>query len=186
MKNALILHGTNGKSDHNWFPWLKERLEDDSWKVWVPDLPGANVPNLKRYSKFLLENKDWDFNEESYLIGHSSGAMAILGLLQALPEKTVVDTCILVGAFRDSLGQKDLEEIFEDPFNFEYIKQRAKRIIFIHSDNDPYCPLEHAEYLSQKLGAELIVKKDQAHFSIGTYGEEYKEFPFLLELINKK
>lgn len=183
MKNALILHGTNGTSQHNWFPWLKEELETRDWKVWVPDLPRADVPNLKRYNKFLLENKDWDFNNESYLIGHSSGAMAIMGLLQALPKETVVDTCILVGAFKNSLGEKYLEEIFEEPFNFEYIKQKAKRIIFIHSDNDPYCPLEHAEYLVEKLDAMLIIKDGQKHFSTGTYGEKYKEFPFLLELI---
>jgi uncharacterized protein len=183
MKNALILHGTNGNSTHNWFPWLKGELKAKDWKIWVPDLPVASVPNLKRYNKFLLANKDWDFNKESYLIGHSSGAMAILGLLQALPERVVVDTCILVGAFRNSLGEKNLEEIFEEPFDFEYIKGRAKKIILIHSDNDPYCPLDHAEYLSGKLDAELIIKKGQKHFSVGTYGEEYKEFPFLLELV---
>jgi hypothetical protein len=185
MKNALILHGTNGTSQHNWFPWLKNELEKKDWKVWVPDLPGADVPNLKRYSNFLLEDNDWNFNSESYLIGHSSGAMAIMGLLQALPKETIVDACILVGAFKDSLGEKNLEEIFEEPFDFEYIKQRAKKIVFIHSDNDPYCPLYHAEYLSNKLGAELIVQEGQKHFSIGTYGEKYKEFPFLLEVIEK-
>ena len=185
MKNALILHGTNGKSNHNWFPWLKDELELKKWKVWIPNLPKANIPNLKRYSQFLLRNNDWEFNQESYLIGHSSGAMAILGLLQALPKETTVDTCILVGAFKNSLGQKVLEEIFEDPFDFEYIKQRAKKIIFIHSDNDPYCPLDHAEYLSKKLDAELIIKKGQKHFSTSTYGEKYKEFPFLLKLIEE-
>lgn len=162
----------------------QKKLESDGWKVWVPDLPKATVPNLDRYSKFLLENESWSFDEDSLLIGHSSGAMAILGLLQRLPKDVVVDTCILVGAFKNSLGQKVLEEIFEKPFDFDYIKKRAKNIIFIHSDDDPYCPLDHAEYLAKKLDAELIIKKGQKHFSIGTYGEKYKKFPFLLNLIN--
>ncbi len=37
----------------------------------------------------------------------------------------------------------------------------------------------------KKLNAKLIIKKGQKHFSIGTYGEKYKKFPFLLKLIEK-
>ena len=64
--------------------------------------------------------------------------------------------------------------------------KKAKSFVFIHSDDDPYCPLAHAEFLSKKLGGELLVKKGHKHFSVGTYGEEYKKFPYLLELIEKK
>lgn len=183
MKNALILHGTNGNSKHNWFPWLKKELEKKKYKVWVPDLPKANKPNLKKYNKFILRNKLWKFDKHSLLIGHSSGAMAILGLLQELPKGIVVDKCLLIGAFKDSLGVKDLEEIFEKPFDYEYIKNRAGEIIFIHSDDDPFCPLEHAKFLSKKLDAKLIVIKGQKHFSLSTYGEKYRKFPRLLKYI---
>jgi predicted alpha/beta hydrolase family esterase len=77
----------------------------------------------------------------------------------------VVNKCILVGSFKDDLGWDSLKELFLVPFNFEKIKKHAKEFIFIHSDNDPYCPLEHAEYLSQKLSGKLIVIKGQGHFS---------------------
>lgn len=59
----------------------------------------------------------------------------------------------------------------------------AEKYIFIHSDNDPHCPLNHAEYLSKKLNGELIIKKGQKHFSVGTMGEEYRKFPTLLDII---
>jgi len=124
-------------------------------------------------------------DDDSILIGHSSGAVAILGLLQALPDNVKVDICYLVGSFKDDLGWDTLDGLFETPFDFEKIKQKANRFVFIHSDNDPYCPLNHAEFLSKKLSGELIVKKGQKHFSISTYGEDYKKFPFLLELIKK-
>lgn len=185
MKNALILHGTDGHSKENWFDWLRIELEKENYKVWVPDLPQASHPNIKRYNKFLFQNKDLQFNEDTILVGHSSGAVAILGLLQALPENTKVDTCYLVGSFKNNLDWDVLYGLFEEPFDFELIKSKAKRFVFIHSDNDPYCPLEHAEYLSEKLDGELIVKKGQKHFSVGTAGEEYRKFPFLLELITK-
>lgn len=187
MKNALILHGTSGNSHANWFPWLKDELENLGWKVWVPDLPGADTPNTKKYNKFILGNKNWQFNEESILIGHSSGAVAILGLLQALPSNIQVGTCYLVGSFTKDIlksGEWDkLKGVLETPFDFEYIKQRARRFVFIHSDNDPYCPLEQSQELAQKTDGELIIKKGQQHFSVGTAGEKYKKFPFLLELI---
>jgi predicted alpha/beta hydrolase family esterase len=183
MKNALILHGTDGHSKENWFDWLRVELENKRWKVWVPNLPHADKPNIDRYNEFIFADKEWKFTEETVLIGHSSGAVAILGLLQALPENVQVDTCYLVGAFRNDLKWDALKELFVKPFNYDSIKKKAKRFVFIHSDNDPYCPLEHAEFLAEKLDGQLIVKKGQKHFSIGSYGEEYAKFPFLLELI---
>jgi len=141
MKNALILHGTGNDSQRNWFPWLRQELEKKNWKVWVPDLPQANKPNIK------------------------------------------VDTCILVGTFNNNLDRDDLNDLFLKPFDFEKIKTKAKKFIFIHSDNDPYCPIEHAKFQSKKLNGKLIIKKAQKHFSISTAGEKYKKFPFLLKLI---
>jgi predicted alpha/beta hydrolase family esterase len=182
MKRVLILHGTGGNSGSNWFPWLRKELEARGLKVWVPDLPMADRPSITRYNDFILKNKEWKFDEESVLVGHSSGAVAILGLLQELPENKKVDTCILVGAFKDNLNWEALDELFEKPFDFEKIKNKARRFVFIHSDNDPYCPLEHAKHLSNKLEGKLIVKKEQGHFNLEV-GEQYREFPLILEIM---
>ncbi len=184
MKNVLILHGTSGSSRGNWFPWLKTELEKRDWKVWVPDLPGADTPNVKLYNEFIF-GSDWTFDEESVLIGHSSGSVAILGLLQALPEGKKVKTAVLVGSFKDDLGREDLKGLFEEPFDFDKIKTRAEKFVLIHSDDDPYCPLPGAEYLAEKLGGELIIKNGQKHFSVGTAGERYREFPLILEVVEK-
>lgn len=184
MKNALILHGTSGSSKGNWFPWIKGKLEEKGWIVWIPDLPGAEKPNIERYSEFILENKDWEFNEDSWIIGHSSGAVATLGLLQNLPENVVINMAVLVGSFKDNLGREDLSDLFIKPFDFEKIKKHAKKFILIHSDNDPYCPLDHAKYLAKKLQGELLIKEGQEHFSYSAGGPKYKKFPSLLELID--
>ncbi|MEI6498507.1 MAG: alpha/beta hydrolase [bacterium] len=185
MKNALILHGTGNNSQGNWFPWLGDELRLLGWKVWVPNLPDSDAPNTKKYNDFILSNHDWKFDDQSFLIGHSSGAVAILGLLSVLPETVKVDTCILVGSFKDPLGVSKLNDLFEVPFDFEKIKKHAKKFIFIHSDNDPYCPLDHAQYLAQKLGGELIIIKGQGHFNLEN-GQKYKQFPELLQLINSQ
>lgn len=182
MKKALILHGTGGSSKENWFPWLKNELEKKGYDVWVPELPGADKPNIQRYIPFIFENKPWDFDEDTILIGHSSGAVAILGLLQHLPEDTKVGDCYLVGAFKNDLGWDSLSELFIGPFDFGLIKKKASSFTFIHSDNDPYCPLDHAKYLAEKLSGELIIRQGQGHFSTTT-NPEYAQFPFLQDLI---
>lgn len=182
MKNAVILHGTNAKSSDHWFPWLKDELEKDGYNVWVPDLPQANKPSIKRYNEYILA-KDFDFNEETILIGHSSGAVAILGLLQQLPDYVVIDKAILVGAFINDLGWDSLNELFDPALDFEKIKPHAKQITLLHSDNDPYIPLDQPEELSKKLDADLIVLTGQKHFSTSD-DLKFNELPYLLELIN--
>ena len=36
--NYIILHGSFGSKDGNWFPWLKQQLEDKKLKVDVPQI----------------------------------------------------------------------------------------------------------------------------------------------------
>jgi predicted alpha/beta hydrolase family esterase len=112
MKSALILHGTDATPQSNWFPWLKQGLQDDGYLVWVVDLPGAKKPNMELGTKVLLSTKYdlgncpqwWNYHENTLIVGHSSGAVAILGLLQDLPASVTVGTCFLVAAFKDDFG----------------------------------------------------------------------------------
>ena len=68
MKNALVLHGTNDSSKGNWFQWLRKELEGKGWKVWVPDLPQADAPNIERYQNFIFSS-DWKFNNGTNEVG---------------------------------------------------------------------------------------------------------------------
>ena len=39
MKNYIVLHGSFGSKDGNWFPWIKEQLENRNKEVVVPQMP---------------------------------------------------------------------------------------------------------------------------------------------------
>jgi len=182
MRNALLLHGTDGSPQGLWLPWLTKELTDRGWKVWCPQLPHAEAPNAKRYNEFLLSS-GWAFDEDSVIVGHSAGAVAALHLLQNLPEGITVKHAILVGSFKDDLGWPELKGMFEESLQYEKIRTRAKKFTFIHSDNDPYCPLEHAVYQAEQLGGELLLRPGEFHFSIETGGEKYRQLPTVLEVV---
>lgn len=182
MRNAIILHGTGNTPEGNWFRWLKKQLQSRGYDVWLPRLPDAEVPNAKKYNQLLLSH-GFDFNTETILIGHSSGAVSILNLLQELPEGTKIKASFLVGAFKGPLDISVRSELFPKPFDFKKIKSRCGKFVFIHSDNDPYCPLSDAEFLSEKLHGDLVVEPGQGHFNLET-GAQYREFPLLLGLID--
>lgn len=182
MANILILHGTDGTPESNWFMWLKGILVGQGHKVWLPQLPNADKPNAKTYTDFLLANKDFAYDGNTILIGHSSGAVEILNLLQHLPVAIKIKASILVSAFKDDLDWDELTGLFAEPFDFDVIKAHCGSFTFIHSDNDPYCPIEHAEYLALKTGGQLLMAEGQGHFNT-ELGPQYKRFPELIEVL---
>lgn len=187
MKNALILHGAANNSSGNWFPWLKKELENKGYKVWSPDLPNDNKPVLKEWLETIFSNRDREFDHDSVLIGHSSGATLILRILEKLPEKTKINKVILVAGPLDK-GKIpaiwDLKEgITREPFNWQKIKNKAKEVVLIYSDNDPYdCGLRHGKVIQSKIGGRLIIKKGEGHFNLEK-SPKYKKFPELLKYI---
>lgn len=180
MKNVLILHGTDNNSQKHWFPWLKKELEKRGYNVWVPDLPHADKPNIERYNAFIFPR--WEFTNETIIVGHSSGSVAILGILEHLPKNRVINKAILVAGFTDDLDYDAVKEMFVKPFDWKKIKTKAKKFVLFHSDDDPYVPLWHGEKLKKYLQGELIIMKGQRHFSTTT-APGYKKFPAVLEKI---
>lgn len=182
MSKFLILHGTAASPDSNWFMWLKGVLIGKGHNVWLPQLPNSEKPNTATYNKFLLSNKQFTIDEDTTLIGHSSGAVEILSLVQNLPAGTKVKAAVLVSAFKDDLGWESLDELFLEPFDFDKIKANCDNFTYVHSDDDPHVPLEQAKYLADETDGELIVFPGQGHFNTDL-GPRYKRFPELLEFI---
>jgi hypothetical protein len=180
---AVILHGTGNDHTGNWFPWLKNELERLGIDVWVPDLPKSNHPNVERYNKFLL-GKGWDFNG-NLVIGHSSGAVEVLALLEALPDDMKVNAAIMVSVFEGDLGWEDLKDLGDLKFDYEKIKLKANQFMVIHSDDDPHCPPEGAKRIATRLGAQFKLFHGMKHFSEHT-DPRFTKFPELIEIIKEK
>lgn len=182
MTKFLILHGTAATPNDNWFMWLKGKLIGEGNDVWLPQLPDAGKPNTKTYNDFIFANKEFTIDSDTILIGHSSGAVEILSLLQHLPGGVTVKAAVLISAFKNDLTWGSLTGLFQEAFDFKLIKSRSNQFVFIHSNNDPYVPLEQAKYLSAELGGKLMLFEGQGHFNTEK-SPDYKQFPELLKII---
>ena len=183
MKKAVILHAVEMDSGGHWYPWLKKQLEQRGYDVWVPDLPQPDHPDDKLYIKFLLES-GWDF-ADNLIIGHSSGAVMILHLLQNLPADIKIKTGVLAGSFSRILWPNLHKDLFTVPFDFEKIKAKAKNLVFMHGDNDPWCPPKEAAELAKKSGGEFILVPGGGHFST-SLDPKYTEFPELISILEER
>jgi uncharacterized protein len=188
MKNVLVLHGNGNKPEDSWYLWIAAQLEKEGYQSWVPQLPDAGKPNTQKNIEFIKANKDFPVNSETVIIGHSSGVVLALYLIQSLPSNVTIDSAYCIASFSEDLHYEGVhhEELFLEPIDFEKMKQHCGKFVYIHSDDDPYCPLEQAKYLSEKTNGELIILPGQKHFSTFTAGPQYKEFPKLLEIVKDR
>jgi hypothetical protein len=177
-RKAVIVHGYGADSQSNWFPWLKEKLEEQGWEVAAPNFPNTLNPKLSEWLDYFHKNVRLD--EQTVLIGHSLGVPFILRVLENLPKGKLVAAAYLVSGFAEPLGLTETENFVDQPFNWPKIREGAKKFVVINSDDDPYIPLEVGQRLAQKLGAELIVEHGGGHLNAPGGSLSY---PQLLNLI---
>lgn len=184
MKTAIILHGTLGSPDGNWFQWLKNELENKGFTVWLPQLPHAEQPSLNDWYTFVQKECPFAINEDTLIVGHSSGAILALIIAQNNMEK--VGAIVDVSVFHDnSLQWEPNNKLFDVRFDWEAIRHSVSKLLFVHSDDDPYVPLRQAQYVAASCGAELVLIPDQGHFNLEK-SEDYRHFPKLLECMTQK
>lgn len=181
MKTVVILHGTKGSPEGNWFPWLKQELEAKGCKVYVPRLPTPEGQSVRNWCKALDEQAP-RFDGDTILIGHSCGAAYLLHILEVLNEP--VAQSVFVSGFTEKLGNEEYDLLnatfVEHDFDWKKIKSNAWKITLFHGSDDPYVPLACAEKLAKSLGAALTVIENGGHLNAGS---GYSEFPEILEVL---
>ena len=181
---AIILHGTGNDQNGNWIPWLKVQLEARGYEVYAPSLPDSDYPNARKWVSYIMENAPFSIDEETVIVGHSSGAALIPQLLQELPDGTKINKAVLVSGFHTDLGWDKLKDAQNIEVDYGRVKEMADSFTLIYSDNDPYVPVDEVEWLADKLGGRLKMIKGQGHFNL-EFSPKYREFPKLLSVIIK-
>ncbi|MGI6524361.1 MAG: RBBP9/YdeN family alpha/beta hydrolase [Bdellovibrionota bacterium] len=180
MANVIVLHGTGGSPEDFWFPYLKNALELKGHKVWVPQLPDPEHPSVENWLPFVLNSGE--ISAETVLVGHSAGCPLILSILENISVK--IAKAILVAGFAYYLDPKVEDPIVQKSYNWHKIREHAKSIIMINSDNDPWgCNDKAGRYIFDNIGGTLIIRHGEGHMGSLSYNQPYREFPLLVDLI---
>ena len=182
--SVIIIHGTKGYPDRNWFPWLKKELEKLGYKVFIPKFPTPENQNLENWLVVLEGYREY-IDENTILVGHSIGAAFILDVLERLDHP--VRAAFLVAGFIGVLGHPGYDELNDTfankRFDWGKITRNCKRFYVFNSDNDRYITLEKGNELAKNLGTELIVVKGAGHIN---QESGYTKFDLILEAIKKE
>ncbi|MFA6215327.1 MAG: alpha/beta fold hydrolase [Patescibacteria group bacterium] len=168
MKNNIfIFHGTEGYPEENWFPWMKQELEQKGHKVFVPQFPSPPIVPAKISEWFdVLKNYEQYINEDTLLVGHSLGGIFTLRVLEKLthPVKAAFFVGTPVGV--RPIANYDRDNSFSGfTFDWDKIKNKAKHFVVFQSDDDPYVGLENGKELAKNLGVELSFVPNAGHFN---------------------
>jgi predicted alpha/beta hydrolase family esterase len=173
---AIIFHGTDSNPSQSWYKWLQAKLEARGYTVEVPHYPNINKGPVEEFLPGVIKNHTFD--KETVLIGHSSGSVLVLSLLEEIEPK--IKQAILVAGYSEDLAVH--QPIIKESYDWERIKGHAQDLVFINSENDPWgCDDKQGHKMFQKLGGTLIIKND-GHFSSAA-DPKYKEFPLLERLV---
>ncbi len=178
----IMLVPGNGNADvHSeiWYPWIADRLRSLGLDVIAENMPDADLARKEYWLPFIEKQLEGDSNP--ILIGHSSGATASM----RYAETHKLLGAVLISACYTDLGYESekASHYFDDPWQWERIKENTGWIVQFHSLNDPYVPIGEARFIAARLGSEYKEYLDQGHFSSDV---EKIEFPELLEILKKK
>ena len=173
---AMIIPGNNNTAiSECWYPQVKKELEKLGLDVIAKNMPDPDLARKQFWLPFIEEHVKSQGN--SILVGHSSGAVAILRYL----EENKAEGIVLVGASHTDLNDKKekISGYFDEPWNWEKIRKNVKWIIQFASTDDPYIPIAEARHINGKLNSEYYEFTNRGHFM-------QAEFPELVEVIRKK
>ncbi len=181
MKNVIIIHGTKGSPEINWFPWLKKELEQLDCQVFVPQFPTPENQSLENWLAFFEDYKQY-LDKNAIVVGHSLGPAFLLSVIEKLDSP--IKAAFFVSGFTGLIGHQEFDELNKSfttrEFDWDKIKKNCSKFFVIHSDTDPYVPLDKGKDLANKLETELIIIKNAGHLN-EEFG--YTKFDFLLEKI---
>lgn len=172
MLTFLIIHGSGGNPQESWFPWLKQKLEADGHRVFIPQFP--NTPETQTVENWMEVIESYPIDNQTIAIGHSLGVAFLLNLL----ERRKFAASYLVAGFTGLLNNQfdpAIQNIANRDFDWEAIRSNCPEFYIYYSDDDPYVKPEKAFALGEKLGIEPILVEGAGHFNTESGFTEFEE-----------
>ena len=160
----IILHGSFGSPDGNWFPWLKTELEKRGHEVIVPQMPvGVGKQNFENWSKVLDKS---NINDNTIIIAHSIAPIFVCKYL--ITNQIKVKRLVFVCGFNNYLGISPEYDAVNKPMfidNLAEVKKYSKDIICYYSDNDPYVKFEVEKLFADTISNSKFLVNSAGHIN---------------------
>lgn len=180
MKYIFINHGFMGSDTENWFPYVKERLDDDNNQVIILQYPIDRDKHFYDYWKPVLDEYKNYINNNTVMIGHSSGCAFTIKYL--IDNNLKIDKLVLVSGFNnyysndpDDFHNAVNKTFYVDDGKLDGIKNLCNKVVCIYGDNDPYIPQSVFHDLALKLNAEEIIIPNGGHLNSESGYTEFEE-----------
>ena len=184
-KPKIFIFPGNGDSHIDapdlWYAWVRDELKKRGYEVFAEDMPDAHLARAIVWLPYMAEVIGGDTNV--ILIGHSSGAVAILRYL----ENHRSLGAIIVGANHTDLGfvEEKLSGYYQDPWEWAKIKANTQWIAQFCSTDDPYIPLSEPRYIHEQLGTDYHELEGRGHFMV-PHNPINNKFPEIIDVIETK
>lgn len=181
----VFIPGNGGETTKdNWFPNVQNELEGKGFKVVAANFPDPELARKEHWLPFLKNELKVD--ENSILVGHSSGAIAAM----KLAETTKILGSVLVGAYYNDLGIENEKKsgYFDTDWRWDAIRKNQKFISLFASEDDPWIPIDQPRYIHEQLNCEYHEFKNQRHFGGDYFKQNFPEIALSIlgNTINKR
>ncbi|WP_045960644.1 RBBP9/YdeN family alpha/beta hydrolase [Xenorhabdus poinarii] len=164
-KKIIIVHGYMASSSSHWFPWLKEKLQQQGAEVIVPTMPESSAPEPEAWADMLMDIVP-EVDKNSIFIGHSLGCIAVLRHLESIRSRyRHLGGYVLVAGF-DS-PQRTLPELNTftvEPLDYAFLREITEHRISLISANDDIVSPQSSLKLAHSLQTEVINVANSGHF----------------------
>jgi predicted alpha/beta hydrolase family esterase len=189
-EQVLILHGwENRRPEGHWQRWLAEGLEAEGALVRYPQLPDPDCPTPDAWQAALEAELDGLDPARLTVVAHSLGCVLWLehlrrraaagdaspaarrSVLAAPPSSEVLSGEPAIAAFAGLRVDAGLREA---------IGAAGGELVFVGSEDDPYCPGGAGVAFAQPLGAAFVPVPGGGHLTIE---EGFGPFPLVRDLV---
>jgi hypothetical protein len=183
MQRAIVVHGTEGSPEENWFPWLREELKSSGVSSVCPQFPTPDHQCLESWLD-VWDREVGELRASDILIGHSTGVIFLLNVLNRIQSQ--VEAVFLVSGFIDEIGIAKYDKLnasfFAPTLDWERVRENAGKAFVYNSDNDPYVPLSLGKELAKKLEVDLSLVPAAGHINLAS---GYDRFELLFRDISR-
>jgi predicted alpha/beta hydrolase family esterase len=176
LPKVILIHGNGGSTaGEAWYPWVARECGALGLTVINETFPD----NVKARARIWLPHlEELGADENTILIGHSSGAVAAM----RYAETHRLLGSILVGVCHTDLGDAGEAEsgYYGAPWHWERIRENQRWIAIYQSTDDPLIPVAEARFVASRLKCSYFEFGDRGHFS------ESRELPEALQHLKRK